>query len=88
MIKIKPEHLLLVIIGMFVAAIFGISLGMGVTCLIPVSFMVLGAFVWCNMKENMSVAQSLLNGVLPVLIGGLLIWLCFLLGNWLNIGGQ
>lgn len=38
-------------------------------------------------EENLPVGQAILNGGLPPLIGGLLIWLCFLLGNWFNVGG-
>ena len=36
------------IISMIIAAVFGITLGMGTTCLIPVSFAVLG----CSANEN------------------------------------
>lgn len=32
MVQMKPFHYLYVIIGMLVAAFFGISLGMGITC--------------------------------------------------------
>lgn len=42
MFQMKTFHYLYVIIGMMVAAFFGISLGMGITCLIPVSFVVIG----------------------------------------------
>jgi hypothetical protein len=72
---------------MLVAAFFGISLDMGITCMIPVSFVVIGLFAYQNMKKNLPVGQAILNGGLPPLIGGLLIWLCFLLGNWFNVGG-
>ncbi len=54
-----------VIIGMMVAASFGISLGMGITCLIPVSFVVIGLFAYQNMKKNLPVGQAILNGGLP-----------------------
>lgn len=87
MVQMKPFHYLYVIIGMLVAAFFGISLGMGITCMIPVSFVVIGLFAYQNMKKNLPVGQAILNGGLPPLIGGLLIWLCFLLGNWFNVGG-
>lgn len=60
---------------------------MGITCMIPVSFVVIGLFAYQNMKKNLPVGQAILNGGLPPLIGGLLIWLCFLLGNWFNVGG-
>ena len=42
MVQMKPFHYLYVIIGMLVAAFFGISLDMGITCMIPVSFVVIG----------------------------------------------
>lgn len=87
MVQMKPFHYLYVIISMLVAAFFGISLDMGITCMIPVSFVVIGLFAYQNMKKNLPVGQAILNGGLPPLIGGLLIWLCFLLGNWFNVGG-
>lgn len=86
MFQMKNFHYLYAIIGMMVAAFFGISLGMGITCLIPVSFVVIYLFAYQNKKENLSVGQAILNGGIPPLIGGVLIWLCFLLGNWLNVG--
>lgn len=46
MVQMKPFHFLYVIIGMLVAAFFGISLGMGITCMIPVSFVVIGLFAY------------------------------------------
>lgn len=54
MVQMKPFHYLYVIIGMLVAAFFGISLGMGITCMIPVSFVVIGLFAYQNMKEKSS----------------------------------
>lgn len=51
MVQMKPFHYLYVIIGMLVAAFFGISLGMGITCMIPVSFVVIGLFAYQNMKK-------------------------------------
>ena len=86
MFQMKNFHYLHVIIGMMVAAFFGISLGMGITCLIPVSFVVICLFAYQNMKKNLPVKQAILNGGLPPLIGGFLIWLCFLLRNWFNVG--
>ena len=53
MVQMKPFHYLYVIIGMLVAAFFGISLGMGITCMIPVSFVVIGLFAYQNMKKNL-----------------------------------
>lgn len=67
------------IISMIIASIFGITLGMGITCLIPVSFAVLGISAYENIHNDLSVKDSLLEGGLPSLIGGLIIWLCFLL---------
>ena len=61
--------------------------GCVITCMIPVLFVVIGLFAYQNMKKNLPVGQAILNGGLPPLIGGLLIWLCFLLGNWFNVGG-
>lgn len=51
MVQMKPFHYLYVIIGMLVAAFFGISLDMGITCMIPVSFVVIGLFAYQNMKK-------------------------------------
>lgn len=87
MVQMKNFWYLYAIIGMLVAAFFGISLDMGITCLIPVSFVVIGLFAYQSMKKGLPTVQAILNGGLPPLIGGLLIWLCFLLKNWFNVGG-
>ena len=60
-------------------SVFGITLGMGTTCLIPVSFAVLGCSAYENFHNDLSYKKSLLEGGLPSLIGGIIIWICFLL---------
>lgn len=67
------------IISMIIAAVFGITLGMGTTCLIPVSFAVLGCSAYENFHNDLYYKKSLLEGGLPSLIGGIIIWICFLL---------
>lgn len=62
-----------------IVALFGITLGMGITCLIPVSFAVLGCSAYENFHNDLSYKKSLLEGGLPSLIGGIIIWICFLL---------
>ena len=42
------------IISMIIAAVFGITLGMGTTCLIPVSFAVLGCSAYENFHNDLS----------------------------------
>lgn len=69
------------IISMIIAAVFGITLGMGTTCLIPVSFAVLGCSAYENFHNDLSYKKSLLEGGLPSLIGGIIIWICFLLAQ-------
>lgn len=76
---IKKSWYKYAIISMIIASIFGITSGMGITCLIPVSFAVLGISAYENIHNDLSVKDSLLEGGLPSLIGGLIIWLCFLL---------
>lgn len=61
------------IISMIIAAVFGITLGMGTTCLIPVSFAVLGCSAYENFHNDLSYKKSLLEGGLPSLIGGIII---------------
>lgn len=54
---------------------------MGTTCLIPVSFAVLGCSAYENFHNDLSYKKSLLEGGLPSLIGGIIIWICFLLAS-------
>lgn len=45
----------------------------------PVSFAVLGCSAYENFHNDLSYKKSLLEGGLPSLIGGIIIWICFLL---------
>lgn len=47
------------IISMIIAAVFGITLGMGTTCLILVSFAVLGCSAYENFHNDLSYKKSL-----------------------------
>lgn len=47
-----------------IVALFGITLGMGTTCLIPVSFAVLGCSAYENFHNDLSYKKSLLEGCL------------------------
>lgn len=77
--KIKSCQYFWAIVALIVAAVFGILLGMGTQCMIPVSFVCIGALAYENAKQGKTLLQSLVDGVLPALIGGLIICLCFIL---------
>lgn len=76
---ITKQMLKYVIINMVIAAFFGISLNMGITCMIPVSFGAICCAAYEGMHNNKTYWKSILDGAVPAIIGGLLIWLCFAL---------
>lgn len=82
---ITKQMLKYAIISMVVAAFFGISLNMGITCMIPVSFSAIFCTIYENTKYNINYWKSLLNGAVPNIIGGLIIWLCIYLKIVFNI---
>lgn len=76
---ITKTHLLYAIIAIAVAALFGITFNMTIECMIPVSFVAIGCAVYENMHNNKTYWKSILDGAVPAILGGLLIWLCFIL---------
>lgn len=73
------------IINMTIAAFFGISLNMGITCMIPVSFSAIACAAYEGNKNNTSYLKSIINGAFPSVIGGLIIWLCIYLKTIFNV---
>ena len=82
---ITKQMLKYAIINMIIAAFFGISLNMGITCMIPVSFGAIICAFYDGNKNNTSYLKSILNGAVPSIIGGLIIWLCIYLKIVFNI---
>lgn len=82
---ITKQMLKYAIINMAIAAFFGISLNMGITCMIPVSFGAIICAFYDGNKNNTSYLKSILNGAVPSIIGGLIIWLCIYLKTVFNI---
>lgn len=76
---ITKQMLKYAIINMVIAAFFGISLNMGITCMIPVSFGAIGCAAYEGMHNNKTYLKSIVDGAVPAILGGLLIWLCFAL---------
>lgn len=76
---ITKTHLIYAIIAIAVAALFGITFGMSITCMIPVSFVVIGCLAYENIHNNKVWYKAVLDGAIPAIVGGLLIWLCFAL---------
>lgn len=59
---ITKQMLKYAIINMTIAAFFGISLNMGITCMIPVSFNAIICAAYEGNKNNTSYLKSILNG--------------------------
>lgn len=76
---ITRNHLLYAIIAIAVAALFGITLSMTIECMIPVSFVAICCAAYEGMHNNKTYWKSILDGAVPAILGGLLIWLCFAL---------
>lgn len=76
---ITKTHLLYAIIAITVAALFGITLGMTIECMIPVSFVAISCAAYESMHNNKTYWRGMLDGAVPAIVGGLLIWLCFAL---------
>lgn len=82
---ITKQMLKYAIINMTIAAFFGISLNMGITCMIPVSFSAIACAAYEGNKNNTSYLKSIINGAFPSVIGGLIIWLCIYLKTIFNV---
>ena len=82
---ITKQMLKYAIINMVIAAFFGISLNMGITCMIPVSFSAIACAAYEGNKNNTSYLKSILNGAFPSVISGLIIWLCIYLKTVFNV---
>lgn len=76
---ITRNHLLYAIIAIVVAALFGITLSMTIKCMIPVSFVAICCAAYEGMHNNKTYLKSIVDGAVPAILGGLLIWLCFAL---------
>lgn len=85
--KITIKWLVYCLIGLCIAAFFGIALKMQFTAMVPIIFMAIIAFAIERMRksEPFPVKEALLNAVVPVLIGGIYIQLCLILEIWLNV---
>lgn len=76
---ITKTHLVYAIIAIAVTALFGITFGMTITCMIPVSFVAIGCAAYESMNNDKTYLKSIVDGAVPAIAGGLLIWLCFAL---------
>lgn len=81
---ITKYHFKIAFIAAVVAAFFGITLGMELTCMIPIVFIVIIAMGLDNSKNDKPFSKLLLDDVLPPVVGGGIIWICFLLKLWMN----
>lgn len=81
---ITKTHLKYAVIAITVAAVFGITLGMEIECMIPVSFIAISCLAYENMHNGLTSIKALLNGAVPAIAGGLIIWICFALKLWIG----
>ena len=81
---IARNHLLYAIIAIAVAALFGITLGMEIECMIPVSFVAISCLAYEHMHNDITYFKAILNGAVPAITGGLIIWICFALKLWIG----
>lgn len=82
---ITKTYLKYAIISMTIAAFFGITLNMTITCLIPVSFAAMFCAAYENFHNGIDYFKSIIYGAIPSIIGGLIIWLCFALKLWIGL---
>lgn len=81
---ITKTHLKYAVIAIAVAAVFGITLGMEIECMIPVSFVAISCLAYEHMHNDITYLKAILNGAVPAISGGLIIWICFALKLWIG----
>ena len=69
---ITKTHLLYAIIAIAVAALFGITFGMTIACMIPVLFVAFVCFIRENERNPFNWKKAILNGFIPAILGGII----------------